>query len=396
MPAFRFRDRKGAWHLGEDEICQHSDWRSQRCLAPGAGASFASIPSWIGCSRSDGSEAQEGGSPGQAGTEAAQECQLALLQFALKVRLMKRQRDACCRGISVSVEVDDDLVWRNLEIFNRRIDDPRVGLMHDQKIDILEGVSGGRNDIFATVDDAADGPLEYGFAIHLHVLSTLGQAFGCQRFSGSTPWGAERFRRAFGSESKGENSGHGFRIARGGRLDRLEQGRASTIAEEGIGFDIRGINRPAHDFGTDDQGISGQSVGDKLRADDQSVHESRAGCIDVEGRRDASEFALQNASCRWGHEVLRDGGHEDQIDLFRIDLSPAQAIDGGQIGQVTRGMIVACESSLVNTRPLDDPLAITAQPYQVLVGHDACGGVHPGRGDLNRDLLAESAASTLD
>ena len=93
---------------------------------------------------------------------------------------------------------------------------------------------------------------------------------------------------------------------------------------------------------------------------------------------------------------MRDGGHKDQIDLFGIDLSAAQAIDGGQIGQVARGLIVACESSLVNTGPLDDPLAIAAQQCQVLVGHDACGGEHAGRGDLNWDLLAESAASTLD
>ena len=75
----------GAWHLtrGRDllavrfeiakvpgtgrggEICQHFD------------SGIAKVPgTWDG---SDGSEAQEGGSPGQAGAEAAQKCQLALL-----------------------------------------------------------------------------------------------------------------------------------------------------------------------------------------------------------------------------------------------------------------------------------------------------------------------------
>ena len=47
------------------EICQHSD------------SGIAKVPgTWDGL---DGSEAQEGGSPGQAGAEAAQKCQLALL-----------------------------------------------------------------------------------------------------------------------------------------------------------------------------------------------------------------------------------------------------------------------------------------------------------------------------
>ena len=76
--AFRFGDRKGAWHRarGRDllafrfeiakvpgtgrggEICQHFD------------SGIAKVPgTWDGL---DGSEAQEGGSPGQAGAEAAQ------------------------------------------------------------------------------------------------------------------------------------------------------------------------------------------------------------------------------------------------------------------------------------------------------------------------------------
>jgi hypothetical protein len=80
----------------------------------------------------------------------------------------------------VPVEVDNDLLGRDLQILDRRIDDPGVGVMHDQKIDILQGVSRCCNDIFATVDEVAHGPLEDRFAIHLHVLSALGQALGAK------------------------------------------------------------------------------------------------------------------------------------------------------------------------------------------------------------------------
>ena len=58
-------DRKGAWH------------RAQGRDLPAFRFGIAKVPgTWDGL---DGSEAQEGGSPGQAGAEAAQKCQLALL-----------------------------------------------------------------------------------------------------------------------------------------------------------------------------------------------------------------------------------------------------------------------------------------------------------------------------
>jgi hypothetical protein len=58
LPAFRFGDRKGAWHRarGRDLLA----FRFEIAKVPGT---------WDGL---DGSEAQEGGSPGQAGAEAAQ------------------------------------------------------------------------------------------------------------------------------------------------------------------------------------------------------------------------------------------------------------------------------------------------------------------------------------
>ena len=44
LPAFRFGDRKGAWHRAQGRDLPAFRLGSQRCLAPGAGARFASIP----------------------------------------------------------------------------------------------------------------------------------------------------------------------------------------------------------------------------------------------------------------------------------------------------------------------------------------------------------------
>jgi hypothetical protein len=43
LPAFRLGIAKVPGTGRRDEICQHFDWGSQRCLAPGAGTRFASI-----------------------------------------------------------------------------------------------------------------------------------------------------------------------------------------------------------------------------------------------------------------------------------------------------------------------------------------------------------------
>src|SRR5690606_34809426 len=80
----------------------------------------------------------EHGSPGQTGAEAAEKDRIAALDPAFPVRLVQSQRDTGRRGVAIAIQIVEDLVRIDAEVLDRRVDDPKIGLVEDDQIDVRQ------------------------------------------------------------------------------------------------------------------------------------------------------------------------------------------------------------------------------------------------------------------
>src|SRR5690242_6221612 len=110
-------------------------WASTRSLAiPGF------CDPWPGKSRTMSMvrvlEADDHRGPGEAGAERDHQDLRPLAYAARLDHLVERDRDRRRRGVAVAVHAHVDLFHRDAGVLRRRLDDPDVGLVRDEQVDV--------------------------------------------------------------------------------------------------------------------------------------------------------------------------------------------------------------------------------------------------------------------
>src|SRR3954470_20655799 len=86
--------------------------------------------------------AQHAGAPDEAGAEGGDGDRHAGPQDPVALGLMQRERDRRRGRVGDAADVEDDLLLRHAEVRGRRLDDPAVGLVGDEEVDVLDGDAG--------------------------------------------------------------------------------------------------------------------------------------------------------------------------------------------------------------------------------------------------------------
>src|SRR4030095_13256916 len=117
--------------------------------------------------------AKERGAPGEAAAEGRQEHEIAGAEPLGRPGLFHRHVDGGGAGIAVAVHVDDDLLHGDLEALHRRLDDPEVGLMRDEEVEVVGGEAVAGEDALGGLAEHAHRHLEHLVALHLRVVHSL-------------------------------------------------------------------------------------------------------------------------------------------------------------------------------------------------------------------------------
>jgi len=113
--------------------------------------------------------------PCEATTHRLQKDQITLIDTAIGDRHRQRQRDRSRRGVGVPVDGDDDLAFGYAEFSGRGLNDPPIGLVWYEPIDLLAGDAGAAEGVFDDVGNHADRMLEDLSALHAQVARRLGR-----------------------------------------------------------------------------------------------------------------------------------------------------------------------------------------------------------------------------
>src|SRR5881398_1410360 len=107
--------------------------------------------------------------PGEPGTHASHQHERAGLQHAVTLRVRKCERDRARRGISVAVDVHDDLLLRYSEFLRCVVDDADVCLMGNVDVYVVHRSTACLEDPLGGMDHDTRRELENLSAVHLHI-----------------------------------------------------------------------------------------------------------------------------------------------------------------------------------------------------------------------------------
>src|SRR4051812_10699055 len=125
-----------------------------------------------------------------------------------------------------------------------RLDDPDVGLMRDEQVNIVGTHSGSTKGFIARLGHCEDRRLEHLTAGHLHVVRPLAHDPLADWIRGTTAGAVEQRRQgAIGFEERGKNAAS---IVASGSADHSSTG---TIAEENSGGPILKVGNGGELFG---------------------------------------------------------------------------------------------------------------------------------------------------
>src|SRR5262249_46298789 len=112
------------------------------------------------------SPANKVGSPSKSAAHRFKENKVSFLDPSIPYSRHKGKRDRCCRGISVTVQRDYDLLRGNTDLLGSSIENTLVGLMRNEPVDILRFKTVCGNRFFHHFRDRIDRKSEHLFALH--------------------------------------------------------------------------------------------------------------------------------------------------------------------------------------------------------------------------------------
>ena len=235
-----------------------------------------------------------------------------LLQPSLLDGVLERERNRGGRGVAVLLEIDDDGALVEAEAVGGGLDDAAVGLVRHEEAHVLRLhavlVEHAARDLLGL----ADGELEHGGAVLLHVVQAL--LDGLARGRPEAAAGGHLQGRAAAAVDL-------VREAQDVRLvvgRRRQHHRAGAVAEQHAGGAVLVVDDARHDVGADDERVVVRAARDHLQADRQREGEARAGRAQVEAPRvHRADLVLQQAGGAREHHVGRRGADDDEADVGR-------------------------------------------------------------------------------
>src|SRR6056297_508882 len=281
------------------------------------------------------------------------------------------------RGVAVNVDGHDDAIHRHIQLARGRLDDPEIGLVRNQPVEVVFFHVVVRQRL---VDDPAqrvDRNLE-----HLVALHAYGQP--AARLGPEAPGYADIDAEQVGMVAIGMNvSGQNTRLGIG-----LQYRRARAVAEQHAGRAVVPVDHPREGFGTHHENTPGIAGLDVLGGDRKCVDEAGTGGIDIEGAAFTQAETLLYQACSGRKDDIRGGGADDQeVDIRGLDAGVFERDARCLLGQVAGGLAFGCNPPLADAGAIANPFVGSLyQRFEIGVGHyllrqvtagtyDAC--IHP-------------------
>src|SRR5262249_49655061 len=124
-------------------------------------------------SRASEPPAQQYGADREPGADRGEQDEVALLQPAGTDRVVEREWNRRGGRVAEPLDVDDHLVRVDAELFGRRHDDPAVGLVRDEQIDVVRSEPVPVEQAAPDLLGLAHRELEHRLPVLLHVVQAL-------------------------------------------------------------------------------------------------------------------------------------------------------------------------------------------------------------------------------
>ena len=142
-----------------------------------------------------------------------------------------------------------------------------------------------------------------------------------------------------------------------GLIRRFEHHGASAVAKQHAGAAVVPVQDAAENLGADHQRPFGGSVGNHGVGHGQRIHKAAAHGLKIKhGAARHAQLVLNDGGGGRKHHVRGGRGHDDQIDVARLDTGRFHRGARGRHGQVTGGHIGAGQMAGADAGALDDPL----------------------------------------
>ena len=194
-------------------------------------------------------------------------------------------------------------------MLGRRFDDPNVGLVWNEQVDVLAGETRAIEGAVAGFGHRAHGVLEHFAAGHLHVRRAILEHLVTERRRGAAGGAPEQLRQRTIAAHEGRQD-----AARA--ITAAHDRGARTVAEEHCGAAILPIDDRAHLLGAhDERRLDGAGRNQSFR-DGQPVQPPATGGRHVEGRGARRTKGRLHVDGGGRQQPVRRGrGDDDRVDL---------------------------------------------------------------------------------
>ena len=275
--------------------------------------------------------------PGEAGAERAEQHPGARLQPAVVLRDLQRDGERRRRGVAEHLDAIDDALGVEAELLAQRPGDPRVGLVVDEQVDVLEAQARERDRFERRLAHARDRVTEHLVPVHLDLPRRQG---GEQR---------ARVRSVRAEDDRPDGALPG--------LGDAEHDRARRVGEQRRALLVVVVDDPGDEVRADQQHAVGPPALDLRGAERQAGEERRARGADVDRARVACPERVGDDRRRVRRQlVLRERRHDHQIDLRRLHAGGVERLLAGARGVVAEPLVGLGAAALADPGPGEDPV----------------------------------------
>src|SRR6478735_6613592 len=346
------------------------------------------------------------GAEDQTGSEADLQRQPAAELGVFLKQAVGGQGEGRRRRISGVGDVAGDLDgFGQLQLLGHLVDDAHVGLVRDERGQILGPDAGGIQGLLGHLGHLPHGPAEHSLAV-----LTQGRPEGCVghcRFLIADGGAALAGQGELADVQHGVGHADGIPLAavrtphRGadaGGVGGADHDSAGAVAKQEGDGPFRVVDDVGELLGTDHQDVGGRAGAHQGVALGDAVAVAGACRGDVEGRgRRRAQAVGEARCCGRGRIRMGDRGNDHGAELGGLDAGLLQGFTCGALGHVNHADIGGRAVPGDDARALADPLIRGVDPLaHVLVGHDHAGPVGADTHDagvcLHRCLLQSGNA----
>ena len=295
---------------------------------------------------------QKRGATGESGSDRREQEGVTLFQLPFTDGCHHREWNGARRGISVAIDVDDDLIKWHLQALSGRHDDSAIRLVRDEAIDISASLAILSEDTLGHLRHLLDGVFEYLLSVLMDDVHILLDGLGRGRIQRTATRHVEVFAaHAFDLMNVIEDA-EIFAFFCG-----LEQNGSGAITEDDAGVAILVIDHRRVDVGTDDKNFLVNTAFDELGTCGQRIDETAASCGNVEAPavRDI-EFVLYKAGRGRIHHVGRNGADYDGFNVADVRTVALDKVFDGIHGQVAGSRALFDDMAFADASPRKDPV----------------------------------------